>query len=248
MKNLLIIIIILFTFLSGLYGQALRKKVVAGNQLYTEEKYDEALNKYIDAQVHSPESPLLKFNIGDAQYKKAKYEEAIKEFEASLSSEDVLKQAQSYYNMGNSLYRLNKLPEAIAAYKKSLELNPNDEDAKYNLEFVRKKLKDEAQKQQQNPQQQNQNQDQQQQQQQNQDEQKQEQEQDQQQQQQQEQEQEQEQQEEQQQQQQPQQAEQQDISKEDAERILNSLNEDEEKMKDARKQKMPGNISVSKDW
>jgi len=242
MNRLLISIIILFTAFQCVYGQALRKKVVAGNKLFTEEKYDEALNKYIDAQVHAPESPLLKFNIGDAQYKKNKYEEAIKEFEASLSSEDVLKQAQSYYNMGNSLYRLNKLPEAIAAYKKSLELNPNDEDAKYNLEFVRKKLKDEAQKQQQNPQQQQQqNQDQQQQQ--NQDDQQQ----DQQQQDQQQQQQDQEQQDEQQQQEQ-QQAQPQDISKEDAERILNSLNEDEEKMKEARKQQMPGNISVSKDW
>ena len=42
------------------------------------------------------------------------------------------------------------------SYKKALELNPDDEDAKYNLEFVRKQIKDQAQKQQQNPQQQQQ--------------------------------------------------------------------------------------------
>jgi len=239
--------IVLLTFLllyaiDSVFAQAIRKKVIDGNKLYDEEKFDEALNKYRDAQVHDPESSLLKFNIGDAQYKMNKYEEAIKEYEASLNSDDILKQAQSYYNIGNTLYRLNKLPESIIAYKQSLELNPDDEDAKYNLEFVRKKLKDQAQKQQQNPQQQQQQQDQQQQQQQNQNQQKEEQ------QQQQQQEQQSQEEEQQQEQQEQQKQQQQDISKEDAERILNALNEDEEKMKEARKQKVRGRISVSKDW
>jgi Ca-activated chloride channel family protein len=232
----ILVIVLLFGIMDYVSAQAVRKKVVEGNNLYNEEKFDEALNKYRDAQVHDPESSLLKFNIGDAQYKMNKYEEAIKEYEASLNSDDVLKQAQSYYNIGNTLYRLNKLPESIIAYKQSLELNPDDEDAKYNLEFVRKKLKDQAQKQQQDPQQQQQQQQDQQQQQQNQDQQ-----------QQQQQEQEQQSQEEEQQEEKEQQQ-QQDISKEDAERILNALKEDEEKMKEARKQKVRGRVSVSKDW
>jgi tetratricopeptide (TPR) repeat protein len=51
-------------------------------------------------------------------------------------------QAKGYYNSGNVLYREGKWEEAIGAYKKALELNPNDEDAKYNLEFVRQKIKE----------------------------------------------------------------------------------------------------------
>ena len=39
-----------------------------------------------------------------------------------------------------------------------------------------------------------------------------------------------------------------ELSQEDAERILQAMKEDEEKMKDARKQKVQGNVRVLKDW
>lgn len=237
------------------FSQPGRKKIVEGNKLFQQEQYDAALNKYRDAQVNNPESPLLKFNIGDAEYKKNKYEEAIKNFEQSLNTDDVIEQSKAYYNMGNSLYRLGKLPESIMAYKKALELNPDDKDAKYNLEFVRKQLKDKSDKNQQNQNQQQQQQKQQNQQQQQNDQDKQQNQQEQQQQQQQQQQEEQQslesdeerEQQEQQQQQQPVEPTE-EMSKEDAERILQALQEDQEKMKDARKQKIQGNVQVLKDW
>ena len=39
--------------------------------------------------------------------------------------------------MGNVLFRKNQLQEAVGAYKKALELDPNDTAAKINLEYVR---------------------------------------------------------------------------------------------------------------
>ena len=154
MWNIFLIVIVLFLSAINLFAQPERKMVVDGNKLYEEERFDEALNKYIDAQTQAPESPIIKFNMGNAQYKKDKYEDAMKQFESTLSVDDAGMQSQAYYNMGNSLYRLGKLPESILMYKKALELDPADEDAKYNLEFVRKQLKDQADKQQQNQQQQ----------------------------------------------------------------------------------------------
>ncbi len=123
-----------------------RKQVLEGNNLYSEEKYDEANNKYRDALVNNPENPVIHFNIGNAQYKKKIYEESLKAYEKSLSIDDVMTQSKAYYNMGNSLYRAGKLPESILAYTQALRLNPTDEDAKYNLEFVRAQLKNQAQK------------------------------------------------------------------------------------------------------
>lgn len=238
-------------------------QVARGNQLFEEEKYDEANNKYRDAMLENPESPVIHFNIGDVQYKKNNYEEAIKAYEKALSSEDIKLQSQSYYNMGNSLYKMGKLPESIMAYKKALELNPNDEDAKYNLEYVRKKLKDQAEKQpqqnqqqqqQQNKQSQNQqdqNQDQnsdqeQQKQDQGQKEQRDEQQQQQQQEQQDSKENEENQDEQAQQQPQPEQVE--EISKEDAERILNALQNEEEDLLKQQKPKQVGRAFRGKDW
>jgi len=221
-----------------IFAQSTRKKVIEGNKFFHQEKYDEANNKYRDALIDSPETPTINFNIGNTLYKKKKFEEALNDYEKSLGFDDILNQSKSYYNMGNALYRMEKLPESILAYTQALKLNPNDEDAKYNLEFVRAKLKEQAQNQPQNNQQQQQQQQQDQQQQgENQEQNKEEQQQ--------------EQQQEEQSEQEEQQAEQQqpgEMSKEEAERILNALKEDE---KDIQKEKKPaksGKVRVIKDW
>ncbi len=137
-----------------LMGQSARQKVTEGNQLFAEEKYDEANNKYRDALLDEPDKPEILFNIGNIQYKKKKYEEAIAEFEKTTVTDDIIMQAKAYYNIGNTLYKMDKLPESILAYTQALKLNPDDQDAKYNIEFVRRKLKDQPKDQQQQDQQQ----------------------------------------------------------------------------------------------
>jgi len=246
MKKTTTIILILFIGYALSPAQSGRRKIIEGNQQFAEEQYDEALTKYRDAQVHDPESSLLKFNIADAQYKKNKYEDALKDFQGSIVSDDITLQSQAWYNIGNTLYRSGKLPESILAYQEALKLNPEDEDAKYNLEFVRRQLKNQADKQQQQPQQQQQQQEQQQQEQQQQEQHQKEQQQEQQQSSQDQQDKEKQEQAEQQEQQQMDPAEQ--MSKQDAERILQAMKENEEDVKNARKQKVPGNMRVLKDW
>jgi len=118
-----------------------------GNKLYEKGQYDEALKVYKDAQLESPESPQLHYNIGNALYQKRKFKEAAQEYEKALRSDRPLLQEGAYYNLGNSAYRQGKLTDAIQYYEKTLQLKPDDMDAKYNLEFVRKKLKETAQKQ-----------------------------------------------------------------------------------------------------
>ena len=95
------------------YAQSGRKQIEEGNKLYAEEKYDEANNKYRNALIDNPESPIVNFNIGDVLYKKRNFEEAIKSFEKATSANDILLQGKSYYNMGNSLYKIGKMPESI---------------------------------------------------------------------------------------------------------------------------------------
>ncbi|MFH1854640.1 MAG: tetratricopeptide repeat protein [Candidatus Omnitrophota bacterium] len=137
----------------------LAKKNKEGVKLYKEGRIDEALLKWRDAQIDSPDKEELHYNIGSALYRQKKYEDASGEYEKSLSSKDAEIHAKTYYNIGNSFYRMGKLPEAIEYYKKTLDINPDDEDAKYNIEFVRKKIKENPQKeesQQSQPQEQNQ--------------------------------------------------------------------------------------------
>ncbi len=233
-----------------------RGKVLKGNELFEQGKYDEANNYYQDAKLDRPTDPIIDYNIANTLYEKKKYEEALKLYDEVLkNSDDPLLQAKAYYNMGNALYRLNKLPESILAYKEALKLNPDDEDAKYNLEYVRAKLKQESQKQPQQPQnqqqqqnQQDENQQQQDQQQQNQEQQNQDEQQNQQEQQELQQQPNQENEDEQQQQQQQQQVNPEDISKEEAERILNALQNQEKDLQKARKMKAKGRRRSTKDW
>jgi len=141
--------------INALRAQSGSKKVEEGNALFAEEKYDEANTKYRDALIEVPDSPIVNFNIGDVEYKKRNFEEALKAYQECLTSDDILLQSKAYYNIGNTVYQLGKLPESIQYYKKALELNPEDQDAKYNLEYVRAKLKDNSEKQQSDQNQQN---------------------------------------------------------------------------------------------
>ncbi len=56
---------------------------------------------------------------------------------------------KSLYNLGNAMAMQGKLESSIDAYERVLEADPDDEDARYNLELV-KQLKEERDKQQQN--------------------------------------------------------------------------------------------------
>jgi tetratricopeptide (TPR) repeat protein len=122
------------------------------NELFKAGNYEEALKAYSEAAGGNPDNPVINYNIGNVLYKTGKMEPAIQKYK---SAESINK---SLYNTGNSLYRMQKLQESLAAYRQALIKNPNDPDAKFNYEFVKKKL-EEQQKQQQG--QDNKNQDQQ---------------------------------------------------------------------------------------
>ena len=214
-----------------LNAQPGRGKVKQGNRLYKEQKYDAAKNKYQDALLEDPNSPLIQFNVGDVTYQTKDYQKAMESFHKTLNVKDAGMQSMAYYNIGNAMYRQNKLPESIQAYQEALKLNPDDQDAKYNLEFVRNKLKQNSQPQQQNPQNQQNQKDQKQQDQKKQDDSN---------------KQDQKQQQEQQQQQQPEEKKK-EMSKEQAEQILKALNEKQKDQKD-RKMQAGGEATVDKDW
>ncbi len=242
MKRAILIIFVLLSFISLAEADDFADLATRGNEAYREGDFQKALDYYHQAEVERPENPELDYNVGSALYQEQKYEEAVEEFQNSLSTEDIQKVADAHYNLGNVQYRMGDYQNAILSYQNSLELNPDDLDAKYNLELARKMLKEQMKPEQQEQQQQQQ-QDQQQQDQQKQDE---EQEEENEQQQPQQPQEDQEQQEE---DQQPQpQPEENEMTKEDAERILNALQDDERDIqKDQERFKVRGTYRGN-DW
>lgn len=219
-------------------AQTHRDLVKRGNESFRKSQFGDAEAEYKKALQVKPRSSTAQFNLGDAQYKQQRYQEAQRSFgNSTLASGDPEAVSRALYNTGNSLYKEDKYKESIEAYKQALRLNPNDDDARYNLELAR--LKDQQQQQQKKDQKKNQNQDQkkndQQQQQQNQQNQQQQQQQNQKQQQQQ-------------QQQQPRVAKQDQIPKDQADRILEALRNSEKEIQKQLRKRQGTKIRTDKDW
>ena len=62
---------------------------------------------------------------------------------------DSIEDADNLYNKGNALARAGKYEEAISAYKQSLELMPENEDAEYNRDLIEKELEQQQKQEQQ---------------------------------------------------------------------------------------------------
>jgi tetratricopeptide (TPR) repeat protein len=111
-----------------------------GNRLYRQGKYDEALSAYQKAQAEQPDLAELYYNVSNTLHRKEDYQDAVVETLQGLSKADPDLRARAYYNLGNSFYRQGQFAEAIAAYQEALKLNPDDQDAKHNLELAQRQL------------------------------------------------------------------------------------------------------------
>ena len=242
------------------FGQNERKFVRSGNQLYEEAlkdtlqldttKFSQAEEEYRKALNKRPGHEKWEFNLADAMYKQMRFDEAQRKFsELSEKLETPEEQARALHNLGNSQLMQEKIDESIESYKEALRKKPDDIETKYNLAFAQMMKNQQEQQQQQQQQNQDQNKDQQQdqnqqQQQQDQDNQNQQQNQDQQKNQQNQQNQDQN-------QQQQQQQQQNKISRQDAEQLLQALQNDERDIqKKVKKEKAAKarKSNVEKEW
>jgi Ca-activated chloride channel family protein len=153
MCKLLLTIAVTLIPLSGAGAITLRddlhSNVARGNRYYAAGENDKALQRYNEAQGLDSTSAVPHFNAGDAQYRLGNFKDGALEFLKSAGSETDSIKAMSYYNLGNTMFKAGDLQSAAEAYKRSLLIDPEDQDAKYNLELALKMM-DEQQNQQQN--------------------------------------------------------------------------------------------------
>ena len=195
----------------------------SGNKLYQDSLFVKAEIDYRKALEQDPKSTDAMYNLGNALLMQQKAKEAMEQFEAASRLEkDKERLAQIYHNMGVILQSSKQYPQCIEAYKQSLRNYPHDDETRYNLALAQKLLKDQEQ-QQQNQDQQNQEKDQQKDQQ--------------------------DQNQQQQQQQQNQQQHQDQLSKENAEQLLNAVMQDEKNVQDKVKKAIQvRGKKLEKDW
>lgn len=154
-KSLILFLMLIPSVIFASAWSSVRK----GVNHFEKEKHSEALESFRAAELDNPKSAIVHFDIASALYKGKKYDKAIKEYaKAAELSSDAKILAKAYYGMGNSLFQSDSLLQAITAYQKSLDYDPTDKDAKYNLELARALVKELAKKKKQPQQQQGQGQ------------------------------------------------------------------------------------------
>ncbi|MCX7986304.1 MAG: tetratricopeptide repeat protein [Bacteroidales bacterium] len=140
-------------------GQQPEKKYVRkGNSAYEKKNYNEAEILYRKALEKHDNFSVAQYNLGNALYRQSKFEEAVAAYQKAIGSGGLSKNdlPKAYHNLGNSLLQTKKIAESIEAYKQALRLNPRDLETKYNLALAQKLLKNPPQQNQQNqPNQQN---------------------------------------------------------------------------------------------
>ncbi len=107
-----------------------------GNRLYRQKKYAEALKRYMEAQLEAPDEPRLHYNLGNVLFRQGESAKARDEFARALASADPSLDPSAIYNLGNTFFSQQKYQEAVSAYQRTLKLNPKDLDAKRNLELA----------------------------------------------------------------------------------------------------------------
>jgi Ca-activated chloride channel family protein len=112
-----------------------------GNQLYEDKKYPEAVKKYTEAQLEAPDSPQLHYNLGNVFYRQGDVEKAREEYRRALAAADASLNPRTLYNLGNTFLSQQQYKEAVEAYQRTLKLAPKDMDAKRNLELALRQMK-----------------------------------------------------------------------------------------------------------
>ena len=147
------ILFIMFFLHFSVFAQNDNSFVRKGNKNYESNNYIEAEKLYRKAIEKNKKSVNGTYNLGNSLYKQNRFLEAAKLYDTlidNVSIDDDLK-AKLYHNVGNSFLneainnktlqgnqKQEYAQKSIDAYKKSLRLNPKDLDTKYNLSYAQK--------------------------------------------------------------------------------------------------------------
>jgi len=136
------ILIFLAGIISSSHAQEVERLIQSGNDFYKSQQYDEAEKKFNRAIEKDSLNTIAKFNLGNTLYRLNKKDEAIQTFERLITNEkQVLFLSKLFYNRGVILSNQQKLEESIDAYKNALRRNPDDQDARENLQKAILELK-----------------------------------------------------------------------------------------------------------
>ena len=151
--NKIAFILIGFLFGVNTFAQDVIETIKAGNDFYKQQDYLKAVNEYAKALEAEPSNITAKFNQANALFKlDKKVEAAVLYNDVATSATDKSTLSKAWYNKGVILSNQKNLQESIEAYKNALRNNPDDQEARENLQkaILELKKKEPPKKQEQN--------------------------------------------------------------------------------------------------
>jgi Ca-activated chloride channel homolog len=143
-------LIFFITVLAAYTAKAQTNSILRGNQLYKAGQFEQAEIQYRKALESDPTNTSALHNLSNALHRQGKFEEAIRVTNSLVkSAKDSSTKSTAYYNQGVSYTKQYNLEASIDSYKKALIQNPNDQQARENLEKALLQLKKQQQQQQQ---------------------------------------------------------------------------------------------------
>jgi Ca-activated chloride channel family protein len=124
-----------------------------GNEYFATGAYDVAIMYYRQALQKDPNNRIAHYNLANALYRHKKFQGAVESYQAAAKGEGKNIKQAAYYNEGVIQSYLKNTEGAIELYKKALRLNPEDKEARENLQKAlaeQKRQQQQKQNQQQN--------------------------------------------------------------------------------------------------
>ena len=123
----------LLLFSLAAFSQTDRDYIRRGNRLMRDSVYDKAQVEYQKAIEKDNTNPISHYNLGNALLYQNKAEDAMKEYETAARLEkDKTRLAQIYHNMGVILQSAKQFDKAVACYRNSLRNDPTNDETRYN--------------------------------------------------------------------------------------------------------------------
>ena len=141
-------LVLVSAFALAACGPSAQKLNNQGNEAFYNQDFEGALTAYQEAQADSPELAEPHYNAANSHYRQGAYVQTQKEIEQALIKDEGDLTQHSLYNLGNTLFQGEQYEQAIEAYKEALRLNPDDVEAKQNLELALRQFQQQQQQQQ----------------------------------------------------------------------------------------------------
>ena len=121
-------------------GQTAAQVNNSGHEAYQGGDYAAALDAYHLAQERSPDSGEPFYNSGNVIYRMGEYGDSLQSYDESIRHASGELRSRGFFNRGNASFQQQQYAQAVQAYKEVLRMNPDDLDAKHNLELALKQI------------------------------------------------------------------------------------------------------------